>query len=116
MNLDPASMDLHEELGDEIYAIANEAMANAAKHARASLIEVSLSVGGPNVIISITDDGIGFPFTGEYTRKDLDRLGSGPMTLKERVAALGGDLRLRTSGTGSTIEIRIGRSAATLPA
>ena len=116
MRLDPAAAELSDDLAAEIYAIANEGMANAAKHARASRIEVDIVLRGRDVEVSITDDGVGFPFTGEFTRQELDRLDSGPVTLKERVAALGGDMRLRSGRSGSRIDIRIARSAATLPA
>src|SRR5262249_53540770 len=42
-----------------IYYVASEALANAAKHSRASLIDVSLRQGDGTLLLEIRDDGIG---------------------------------------------------------
>jgi signal transduction histidine kinase len=57
--------------------------------------------------VRIADDGHGFPFQGVY---DLDALNTermGPVSLKERVASLHGDLRVRSSEMGTVIEIAL---------
>jgi len=45
---------------DQLFRIAQEAMANAVKHAQASRIEVALSFEAGQVRLSVIDDGCGF--------------------------------------------------------
>lgn len=91
----------------EIYAIVNEAVANAAKHAGARRVRVAVDAGNNAARIDIQDDGRGFPFHGRYTLEELVAAKRGPVTLKERVAALQGTLLLDSSPAGSLIAIRL---------
>lgn len=67
------------------YYVVSEALANAAKHANASLAQVSLHVRDATVHLSIRDDGIGGADPAQ---------GSGILGLTDRVEALGGTLEL----------------------
>jgi signal transduction histidine kinase len=83
-----------------VYFCALEAMANAAKHAEASSVTVRLwqdDVLG----FAISDDGRGFdPGAGGP--------GTGLLGMADRLAAVGGDLRVRSApGEGTTITGRI---------
>jgi signal transduction histidine kinase len=91
---------LPEPIEVALYYVASEALANAAKHAQATRVEVSLLRRDGDVIVSIRDDGIG----------EADpAAGSGLVGLTDRVEALGGSLEIRsTPGHGTLI-------AATLP-
>jgi signal transduction histidine kinase len=75
------------------YYVASEALANAAKHAQASQIEVSLASRNGSLVLSICDDGVG--------GADLRR-GSGLVGLNDRVEALGGSLRVVSREGGGT--------------
>jgi signal transduction histidine kinase len=76
------------------YYVASEAFANAAKHARASLIEVSLATRDSCLILSIRDDGIG---GADYAR------GSGLVGLTDRVEALGGSMQVQSRPLDGTL-------------
>jgi signal transduction histidine kinase len=78
---------------------------NAARHADASVISVDFAMEGDKVKVRIADDGRGFPFQGSYDLRALNELNQGPLTLKERVADLGGDLTLNTTDTGTELLI-----------
>jgi PAS domain S-box-containing protein len=81
------------------YYVASEALANAAKHAQASLVEVSLAAREDRLLLSIRDDGVG--------GADPAR-GSGLVGLTDRVEALGGSIRIRSrlgEGTHITAEL-----------
>jgi signal transduction histidine kinase len=67
------------------YCVTSEALANAAKHAQTSRVEVSLLSRDGAVFLSIRDDGIG--------GADPVR-GSGPVGLVDRVRALGGTIQV----------------------
>lgn len=91
----------------EIYAIVNEAVANAAKHAAAKRVSVAVDVDDTSVHIQVADDGKGFPFHGRYDLRALIASKLGPVTLKERVSSLGGSLILESSASGATLAIRM---------
>jgi signal transduction histidine kinase len=91
----------------EIYAIVNEAVANAAKHASAKHVAVSVDVDDNTVRIDVTDDGKGFPFHGRHDLPSLISSNIGPVTLKERVSSLGGSLLIDSSERGARLEIRM---------
>jgi signal transduction histidine kinase len=62
-----------------------------------------------DIVMSIDDDGRGFPFVGVFTLEELNEQKRGPVTLKERVASLEGSLVLYSTDEGARIEIRIPR-------
>jgi len=81
------------------YYVASEALANAAKHAQATSVAVSLARRYESIIVSIRDDGVG--------GADPAR-GSGLVGLTDRVEALGGSLDVRSpSGRGTRITARL---------
>jgi len=91
----------------EIYAIVNEAVANAAKHAAAKRVAVAVDVADSTVQIDIADDGKGFPFKGRYDLRSLMASNIGPVTLKERVNSFGGSMIIDSSDGGAKLEIRM---------
>jgi signal transduction histidine kinase len=101
----PVELDLNlgSPLGQQVevaaYYIVSEALANAAKHAQASVIDLRVE-GGDNVLtLSIRDDGIG--------GADPSR-GSGIIGLRDRVEALGGTISvLSPPGHGTTLHVRL---------
>jgi signal transduction histidine kinase len=96
----------------EVYAIVNEAVANAAKHAGAKRIVVGIDVEDGQVHIDVADDGRGFPFHGRYDLPTLVASNRGPVTLKERISALRGSMVIDSSDAGARIEIRVPLASA----
>jgi len=76
---------LPESIEVAAYFVVSEALANAAKHAHASRIEISLAAGEGRLLLSIRDDGVG--------GADAQR-GMGLVGLTYRVDALGGSIRV----------------------
>jgi signal transduction histidine kinase len=77
------------------YAIA-EALTNAVKHARASVVDVAVDVVGGVLRVRIGDDGCGGANPAE---------GSGLVGLEDRVEALGGQFWLASpAGAGTTVQ------------
>lgn len=79
--------------------VAQEALNNAAKYARASRTEVKASVEGGELRLEVTDDGAGF----DLAEMTGDR-GIGLQTMRERAEAVGGSLRIE-SGEGKGTKI-----------
>ena len=96
-------------LGDEIYRIVQEALTNVGRHARASRIRVvvKLGLGGTPVRITVADDGCGFAFRGRYDLAQLQEKQLGPRSLRERVAALRGELVVSSELSGSQLDISL---------
>ena len=101
----PVELDIsvHRRLGESAevaaYYIVAEALTNAAKHAQASQVNVRVEAAGPNLRLSIRDDGIG----GADPTK-----GSGIIGLRDRVEALGGEMVIASppaSGTSLLVKI-----------
>jgi signal transduction histidine kinase len=81
------------------FQVAREALMNAAKHAEASVIRVSLERDGSSGVLTVTDDGRGFDVSEGEPEGHF-----GLMLMRERVTAAGGTIRLESSpGRGTTV-------------
>lgn len=90
------------------YFVASEALANVAKHAQASRIDLSLARRADRLLLSIRDDGIG----GAVHHK-----GSGLVGLQDRVEALGGTISIDSPpGEGTSLLVALPLDAAPVPA
>jgi signal transduction histidine kinase len=93
---------LPEQVEVAAYYVVSEALTNAAKHARASLVQVEVEACDGVLRARISDDGVG--------GADPSR-GSGLVGLKDRVETLGGTIILHSqagAGTSLHVEIPIG--------
>jgi signal transduction histidine kinase len=87
------------------YYVVSEALANAAKYAQASTIEVRIADHDGELAVYIHDDGIG--------GADPSR-GSGIIGLKDRVEALGGRISVVSPpGGGTTVQVRLSSTMRT---
>src|SRR5262249_61722123 len=62
-------------LAREIYQIIREGLINAARHSRASVVEVDLQADDHNARLTVSDNGCGFPFRGPYNPAALGSTG-----------------------------------------
>ena len=93
-----------------IYRTVQEALHNIAKHSRASRFSVRLEEGNGTLILRVEDDGVGFVskpnFEGSF----------GLLGMRERIAALGGTIRIRArQGRGTRIRVMLPGSAQRRP-
>jgi signal transduction histidine kinase len=92
----------------ELVRVVQEGLVNVRKHSGAHSVRVSFSSANGCWNLVINDDGKGFPFSGRQTLNELDHLRRGPVIIKQRVRALGGDLVLESApGKGSTLDITV---------
>ena len=101
----PVELDLHPKrrlpgrVEVAAYYVVSEALTNAAKHARASVVNVELDTHDAILQLAIRDDGIG--------GADPDQ-GSGLIGLSDRIEALGGTLQVTSpAGNGTTLLIEV---------
>lgn len=109
--------ELGETINIALYRIIQEALTNVAKHSRANQISITLRhcrrTGDPQnrLCIIITDNGIGFDPGARQN-------GFGLTSMRERVAALGGELNIRAQphqGVTIVAEIPLPATAVTRP-
>jgi len=87
--------------GPLLYHVLQEALANIARHARATHVQLCLQQTGATLACRISDDGVGL--TGSPPR-----LGCGLSGMHERVAAAGGSLHIASrSGAGTTLHLSL---------
>jgi signal transduction histidine kinase len=96
---------LPEEMEQHLLRIAQEAVANALKHAGASRIAVKLHVEARNLHLRISDNGRGFDQQNVFS----SRAGHfGVIGMRERAERLGGELRLASNpGEGTEVEVTV---------
>jgi signal transduction histidine kinase len=100
---------LRKGLFEEIARLIQEAIVNAARHAGASRVAVASAPAGPTIRITVEDNGHGFSFSGRWDLEALNRERLGPVSLKERVSALGGSLTIASQDAGSRIDMVVPR-------
>ncbi|MDX6378184.1 MAG: hypothetical protein QOE98_2487, partial [Gaiellaceae bacterium] len=96
-------LDLDDRLPERVeaaaYYVASEALANALKHAKASVVELRAECRDGSLTLVLRDDGIG--------GADPSR-GSGLIGLRDRVEALGGTISVASPpGEGTVLDVRL---------
>lgn len=96
----PESLQLDVE--EALYRIAQEAMHNTVKHARATRVDLGLSRDASAISLTVADNGRGFDASGSFPGH------MGLHTMRERAERLGGSIMLVSEpGEGTRIQVRI---------
>ena len=91
------------ELALALYRIAQEALNNIGKHSMATMAAIDLSGKGSEILLNVSDNGIGFT-TGGVRAQEKRGIGLGSM--RERAESVGGFLELRSApGCGTTLGV-----------
>jgi signal transduction histidine kinase len=97
-----AEPDIHLDVKEALYRIAQEAMNNTVKHARAKTISLGLRIEGADVLLDVEDDGTGFDAGAAHPGH------MGLAGMAERAERLGGRLEIETAaGKGTRVSARI---------
>ncbi|MGD0242369.1 MAG: GAF domain-containing sensor histidine kinase [Streptosporangiaceae bacterium] len=84
------------------YRVAQEALHNALRHAAASGVRVSLSKTARQVVLEVSDDGRGLGSAGTASPGGL-----GLDSMRERAAAAGGMLTIRSGAKGTVVRMTV---------
>jgi signal transduction histidine kinase len=88
-----------------VYRVIQESLTNIVRHARASLVQISIVRVNQKIEVTIVDDGCGFD--AEYILAAKDR-GLGLLGMQERVELLGGHFVLNSEvGQGTRIDVEL---------
>ena len=98
---------LAADVETHIFRIAQEALNNVHKHAKATSVTVHLERRADATTLVVTDDGLGFEAHGP-ARRSQGRRGLGLLGMHERAALIGGELRVDSAaGRGTTVRLRL---------
>lgn len=98
--------DVPQGVATTAYFVVAEALANVAKHSRASAVDISLTCGGDRLVVEVIDDGVGGAEASA---------GTGLQGLGDRLHAMDGALAVVSpdgGGTRVTAELPLGRETA----
>jgi two-component system sensor histidine kinase UhpB len=97
--IDTALNEVDGLLSQTIYRVIQEAVTNVLRHAKANTMHVTAGINDREVIVAVSDDGIGFP---------ADRMfGRGLTGMLERVRALSGTLELLREDGRTCVRCRL---------
>jgi signal transduction histidine kinase len=100
----------------ELLRVLHEALVNVRKHSGATETLVWLRLFGDRLILSVEDNGRGFSFDGRLTHEELEAREVGPVVIRERMAAIGGELAVESRpGHGARLELRLPLAATRTP-
>lgn len=101
--------DLPASAAIALFRVAQEALANVAKHAHARTVSVRLRAAGRKVALVVEDDGVGFDRSPPLAPHAP---GWGLVGMQERVEGVGGTLTVEsTPGRGTTVTVEVPRCA-----
>jgi signal transduction histidine kinase len=108
LSVEPPDVKVAKPLFGQLSFMFAEAVANAVRHGGASIIDVVMEKTDGDFLINIRDNGKGFHSRAAACEHDgptvLDRA---PISLRERVSALGGSVRVISSSKGAQLAIRV---------
>jgi two-component system, NarL family, sensor histidine kinase UhpB len=103
--------ELPEVMQTAIFRVAQEALANVARHAGATVVEVDLDEDDGRAELRVRDDGTGFD-PGAIPRAGTESPGAGLGLggMAERARLVGGELDVRSApGGGTSVTLRVGK-------
>jgi signal transduction histidine kinase len=90
----PVDTAVPEPIRDQLLAVLREALSNVARHALADHAEIEVRTGSQEVVLVVTDDGMGLP---------ARRTESGLRNVRRRASALSGTLQLTALEPGTQL-------------
>jgi signal transduction histidine kinase len=102
LEIDGLKQRLHPDLENTCFRIAQEAITNVVRHAGAKHASVRVHCNAERLKLSVSDDGRGMSPQDLAMQASGEKLGL--VGMRERVRALGGELRL-SSRAGTCVEI-----------
>jgi len=101
----PAEPDLDRKI--LVYRCLQEALSNVTRHSRAKSVSVSLRAGESRLILTVSDDGVGFDATRILGGPLSAASGIGLHAVREHAAALGGKLDIESGPLGTKLELSV---------
>ncbi len=95
--------EIPQQVALAIFMTTQEALANIARHAKASYVKLEITEADGSAMLSIKDDGRGFD-----TSRQNESMGHGLANMRSRAEDLGGQFSIKSSpGKGTTILVTL---------
>ncbi|WP_396220818.1 sensor histidine kinase, partial [Gemmatimonas sp.] len=104
----PAFPPLHADADLALFRALQEALSNVVRHAKATLVDVLVTIDGHDLVLCVRDDGQGFP-VGRHGRIGDAEHRMGLTGMRERIFAIGGDVVIANRNKGAEVRIRAPR-------
>jgi NarL family two-component system sensor histidine kinase LiaS len=93
---------MDKQVEQALFRITQEALANVSRHSQATSVKIELSGINSEIVLSISDDGIGFDMP------EVSDTGMGLANMRERMRSVGGQLEIdRQPGGGTRITAKL---------
>lgn len=92
----PIDTMVSDKVANDLVATLREALSNTARHAEATRVDVSVVAAEGDLVLTVTDDGVGPP-------ADTTAVGNGLRNMAARAAASGGRAELRPGEAGGAV-------------
>jgi len=100
ISIPDAKIEIEEDTALGVFRILQEAMTNAARHAKPTSIIVDLEQDSKQIILRVKDDGMGMENISDTSSLGL-------LGMKERAILMGGDLAIESApNKGTTVSLR----------
>jgi PAS domain S-box-containing protein len=101
VNLSVTLPTIDEPVAAELLLLAREALSNVRRHAQASSVRVSLSLRDEQLVLEVTDDGVGFDSAAAGRTEQF-----GLRNMTTRAHLIGGDVTIESvPGQGTTVRV-----------
>jgi signal transduction histidine kinase len=105
IRLDIEDLDLPDDVCGALFGVAQEAVANAGRHAGADTVTVSLHQHDGQVVMHVRDDGSGFGDIAPLGAHEVGHIGLASM--RERAELIGGLLEIDSGPEGTDVGVRV---------
>jgi signal transduction histidine kinase len=100
---------LKPEHEHELLRIAQEAVSNAVRHARPQTVRITMTEESGQLVLAVTDDGVGMEQSPELSAQQ----GFGLSSMRQRASAIGGEWQIASEpGHGTRVSVRMLKRAA----
>jgi signal transduction histidine kinase len=106
LNIWPLPHEPAHEIKVLFYRVAQEALANIARHSSASRVEMTLEAADETIALTIRDDGRGFDPVSIAAAPANIESGIGLRSIREEAADLGAKLEIKSGAHGTTLIVR----------
>ena len=93
-----ANIELDDKPATVLFRVLQEALTNIVKHAKADRVEIGLKRDGENLVLQVSDNGMGMPKVRNRKIKSYGLAG-----IRERIGMLDGEFKIVTGDTGTTL-------------
>lgn len=105
LRLDPLPRDPDPEVKALLYRAAQEGLSNLSRHSRATQVDLSLESRTTEVVLTVSDNGVGFDAKERLSAPASIASGLGLRSIRQQAAALGGKLEIVSGPKGTTLRV-----------